>query len=104
MKIVYPAGRKNLAAGSLGRMKRVVKAMRDFKDERDVNRVFDDTLASLGSVFVTIGYDPSSVADVVDEFENTYARLPEVLSQFGDKDIDREDRQWFLDRIAYRRF
>lgn len=104
VKIVYPAGRKNLAAGSLGRMKRVVKAMRDFKDERDVNRVFDDTLASLGSVFVTIGYDPSSVADVVDEFENTYARLPEVLSQFGDKDIDREDRQWFLDRIAYRRF
>ncbi len=84
-------------------MKRVVKAIKDFKDERDVNRVFDDTLASLGSVFVTIGYDPASVGNVVGEFEETYSRLPEVLSQFGEKEIDLEDRQWFLDRIGYRR-
>ena len=95
--------RKNLADGTIGRARRVVKAVNEFKSKRDPVRVFNDEVADLSSFYVGINYSPAKVLEWIDKFNDIYDNLPEILKAFGSQDNDKADAQWILDQINYKK-
>lgn len=103
INLTYAGTPQNLADGTIGRAKRVVKMVNVYKSKRDPGRLFSDDVAELGSFYVGVNYSPEKVLDWVKKFNATYNRLPEALDALGDKDKDKTDAQWILNEINYKK-
>ncbi|WP_407404779.1 TIM-barrel domain-containing protein [Sodaliphilus sp.] len=99
----YAGPAHNLADGTIGRAKRVVKTINEFKSKCNPGRLFNDEVADLGSFYVGINYNPENVIEWVNKFNTTYNNLPEVFKTFGDNDRAKADAQWIFEKINYKK-
>ncbi len=98
VKIVYPADIPELNDGMVGQFKHLGKAVTALK-YRDAYIVLKDALGCMESTGEALSYYPERFNELIRQFRQNYARLPQVLQEQG---LNEENQQWFLNAVYWK--
>ncbi|MCP9613034.1 TIM-barrel domain-containing protein [Coprobacter tertius] len=97
VEVHYPASVPELNNGTIGKFNRISKATTALK-YRKSDIILTPALGNAESASVALTYYPERFNEIINGFNDTYNRLPELLKE---QKLDDETCKWFLETIGW---